>query len=88
MTDFAARHIGPDEAAQQHMLTSLGYSSLDELIRAALPSGAEHVITFGASPGPGSYVVHADAVAEVGSTNSIYRARKQTADPLVIQPPE
>ena len=41
MTDFAARHIGPDEAAQQHMLASLGYSSLDELTRAALPDGTE-----------------------------------------------
>ena len=41
MTDFAARHIGPDEAAQRHMLASLGYSSLDELIRAALPEGTE-----------------------------------------------
>jgi glycine dehydrogenase len=41
MTDFAARHIGPDEAAQQHMLDSLGYSSLDELTQAALPEGTE-----------------------------------------------
>ncbi|HEY6316136.1 MAG TPA: aminomethyl-transferring glycine dehydrogenase [Streptosporangiaceae bacterium] len=39
MTDFAARHIGPDEAAQQRMLDSLGYSSLDELTSAALPEG-------------------------------------------------
>jgi glycine dehydrogenase len=41
MTDFAARHIGPDEAAERHMLTNLGYSSLDELTRAALPAGTE-----------------------------------------------
>ena len=41
MTDFAARHIGPDEAAQRHMLASLGYSSLDDLTRAALPEGTE-----------------------------------------------
>jgi glycine dehydrogenase len=41
MTDFAARHIGPDEAAQRHMLISLGYSSLDELTGAALPAGTE-----------------------------------------------
>ena len=41
MTDFAARHIGPDEAAQQHMLASLGYSSLDELTMAALPAGTQ-----------------------------------------------
>ncbi|MGH3152643.1 MAG: aminomethyl-transferring glycine dehydrogenase, partial [Streptosporangiaceae bacterium] len=41
MTDFAARHIGPSEAAQQQMLDGLGYGSLDELIRAALPAGTE-----------------------------------------------
>src|SRR5580704_5649796 len=41
MTDFAARHIGPDEAAQRYMLASLGYASLDELIRAALPEDAQ-----------------------------------------------
>src|SRR6516164_2980694 len=39
MTDFAVRHIGPTPAEQQHMLGSLGYSSLDELITAALPEG-------------------------------------------------
>ncbi len=41
MTDFAARHIGPSEADQRHMLGSLGYSSLDELTRAALPEGTQ-----------------------------------------------
>ncbi len=41
MTDFAARHIGPDEAAQRHMLASLGYASLDELTRAALPEDTQ-----------------------------------------------
>ena len=41
MTDFAARHIGPDGAAQRHMLANLGYASLDELIRAALPEDAQ-----------------------------------------------
>ena len=39
MTDFAVRHIGPTSADQQHMLGSLGYSSLDELTTAALPDG-------------------------------------------------
>jgi glycine dehydrogenase len=39
MTDFAVRHIGPTPAEQQHMLGSLGYSSLDELTTAALPDG-------------------------------------------------
>jgi putative Ig domain-containing protein len=62
--------------------TALGYQEF------TLRSGAEQVIPFGASPGPGSYIVHADAVAEVGSTNTIYRARKQTAETLVIAAPE
>ena len=39
MTDFTVRHIGPSAADQQRMLAELGYSSLDELIRAALPEG-------------------------------------------------
>ena len=37
--EFAQRHIGPAEAAQTRMLEVVGYSSLDELTRAALPPG-------------------------------------------------
>lgn len=62
--------------------TALGYQEF------TLPSGGEQVIPFGASPGPATYIVHADAVAEVASSNTIYRARKQTVDPLVIQAPQ
>ena len=62
--------------------TALGYQEF------TLAAGAEQVIPFGSSPGPGTYIVHADAVAEVASTNTIYRARKQTAERLVIQAPE
>ena len=62
--------------------TALGYQEF------TLRSGGEQVIPFGSSPGTGTYAVHADAVAEVASTNTIYRARKQTAAALVIQAPE
>jgi hypothetical protein len=62
--------------------TALGYQEF------TLRSGAEQVIPFGSSPGPATYIVHAYAVGEVSSTNTIYRARKQTADPLVIQSPD
>lgn len=62
--------------------TALGYQEF------TLKSGKQQVIPFGSSPGPGTYVVHADAVAEVASTNAIYRARKQTADALVIESPQ
>jgi glycine dehydrogenase len=35
---FPQRHIGPDEADQQHMLKTLGLSSLDELISQTVPA--------------------------------------------------
>src|SRR5215469_3680134 len=37
--DFAARHIGPSAADVDHMLGTLGYTSLDELTTTALPAG-------------------------------------------------
>src|SRR5580658_7037421 len=43
LTDFAARHIGPSEADQRRMLDALGYASLDELTRAALPAGTPEI---------------------------------------------
>ena len=62
--------------------TALGYQEFE------IKAGAEQVIPFGSEPGPGSYVVHADAVGEVVKTNTIYRARKQTTGKLVIHSPE
>ncbi|KAA9086655.1 aminomethyl-transferring glycine dehydrogenase [Microbacterium radiodurans] len=37
-TDFAARHIGTDGAAQRRMLDALGYDALDDLVGRAVPS--------------------------------------------------
>ena len=37
MSEFPSRHIGPTESATHHMLSTLGYASLDELIDAAVP---------------------------------------------------
>ena len=34
---FASRHIGPDAAEQQTMLSALGFESLDDLVAAAMP---------------------------------------------------
>ncbi|MGI8676068.1 MAG: aminomethyl-transferring glycine dehydrogenase [Nocardioidaceae bacterium] len=34
---FRRRHIGPDAAEQEHMLTALGYDSLDSFMAAAVP---------------------------------------------------
>jgi glycine dehydrogenase len=41
LTDFTVRHVGPSPAEQRHMLRELGYSSVDELIAAALPEGTQ-----------------------------------------------
>jgi glycine cleavage system P protein (glycine dehydrogenase) len=38
--EFARRHIGPSSDEQRRMLSAVGYSSLDELTRAALPPSA------------------------------------------------
>ena len=51
MTGFASRHIGPSDTALRHMLDSLGYSSLDELTRAALPEGTAEVDAAGLAIG-------------------------------------
>ena len=39
MTTFADRHIGTDAAAQEIMLQAVGYSSVDDLMDAAVPTG-------------------------------------------------
>jgi hypothetical protein len=62
--------------------TTLGYQKF------TLRSGAGQVISFGASPGPGEYIVHADVVAEVARTHTIHRVRKETKEALVIQSPQ
>ena len=35
---FSARHIGTDASAQAEMLATLGYDSVDELVKAAVPA--------------------------------------------------
>ena len=47
---FSARHIGPSAEAQQAMLATLGYSSLDDLLTAALPVGTAAPASLAALP--------------------------------------
>ena len=59
--------------------TTLGYQ------RSNLKAGATGMpIPFGETLPPGTYVVHADAVAEIPARNSILRQRLQTAAPLPV----
>jgi len=59
--------------------TALGYQHFD------LKAGITGIqIPFGETLPPGTYVVHADAVAEIAARNSILRQRLQTPIPLPV----
>jgi hypothetical protein len=60
--------------------TALGYQHFT-----VSPKSSTPLIPFASSLPGGKYVIHADAVAEVESNNSIYRARQQTPSPLNVQ---
>ncbi len=49
---FSGRHIGPAAEDQQAMLATLGYSSLDDLLAAALPDGVRAPASLAALPSP------------------------------------
>ena len=60
--------------------TALGYQHFN------IAAGAQQEIPFGSSPGPGTYVVRADAVAHFPHTQHVLRAHKQTGEgELVVQ---
>ena len=59
--------------------TTLGYQHFTLAGEKSSP-----VIPFSSAPGPGRYVIHADAVAHHPGGHHIYRARKQTSEPLPI----
>jgi glycine dehydrogenase len=49
---FSDRHIGPSAEDQQAMLATLGYSSLDDLLTAALPDGVRAPASLASLPSP------------------------------------
>ncbi len=55
----------------------LGYQQFNFAGQSTIPE-----IPFGSSLPQGSYIVHADVIAEVPDKNAIYRARLQTSEPL------
>ena len=59
----------------------LGYEQLT-----VTPRSRSKAVLFGSALPYGSYVVHADTIAEIASTNLIYRARLQS-QPIAVSPP-
>ena len=49
--DFSRRHIGPDEASRQEMLSFLDFSSLDQLIQEIVPSSIRRTDEMNVGPG-------------------------------------
>ena len=49
--DFSRRHIGPDEASRQEMLSFLDFSSLDQLIQEIVPSSIRRADEMNVGPG-------------------------------------
>lgn len=66
-------------ATDTNRATAIGYQ------RFTLNPGEKDIpVTFGTTLPPGSYVIHADAVAEIPSRNNILRQRLQTPQPLQV----
>lgn len=59
--------------------TALGYQHFKLAAQSSSP-----VIPFGSSPGQGTYYVRVDAVAHQPTHHYVYRANKQTSDPIKL----
>lgn len=72
-SEFVARHIGPDAAAQDDMLRTLGVNSMDELIRQVVPASilSEQSLNVGASYSEDLALSH---LREIASKNKRYRS--------------
>ena len=70
---FVDRHIGPNEAEQAKMLALLGFSSLDELSAAAMPSSIE-IDGDLELPAPATEAELLDRLAEMAGRNNPLRA--------------
>lgn len=74
---FTARHIGTDAAAQATMLAAVGYASVDELVKAAVPASI-HVDPRATSDIPAA-ATEAEALAELRELAS----QNRTARPMI-----
>src|SRR5687768_8487485 len=52
---FVRRHIGPGEAETRDMLTTIGYTSLDELIDTVVPEGIRFRKSLATGPAASEY---------------------------------
>jgi len=89
VNDFVGRHIGPTDAEQAHMLSTIGVASLDALLAETVPASIRMAESL---PMPGSRTVtdvlgelRALAERNVGRTSLIGQGYYGTITPPVIQ---
>ena len=70
---FIARHVGPNAAEQQAMLSTLGYASLDAFIDAVVPEKIRFRNTLAIGPERSEAEVLA-SLKQVAATNQIFRS--------------
>jgi glycine dehydrogenase len=70
---FLDRHLGPDQAAQAHMLSALGYGTLDQLIAAAVPAAIRSAPLRSIPPARAEHDALAD-LARIASGNQVFRS--------------
>ncbi|WBU38112.1 aminomethyl-transferring glycine dehydrogenase [Homoserinibacter sp. YIM 151385] len=90
---FADRHIGTDSVEQLHMLQTVGYGTIDELMDAAVPSGIRVAAAAAEQSGIPAAVSEREALAELRALAGRNRVRRSmiglgyhgTITPAVIQ---
>jgi len=70
---FTFRHIGPNEREIDEMLSYLGYSSLDEMVAATVPSGIRSSQPLQIGPGRSEYELLKE-LKEIASKNVVNRS--------------
>jgi glycine dehydrogenase len=74
---FADRHIGTDAAAQRAMLDTLGYDSVDALVRAAVPASIQ------SAPGSTGHIPPAATEAEALAELRTLASQNRVARPMI-----
>jgi glycine dehydrogenase len=74
---FADRHIGTDAAAQRTMLDTLGYDSVDALVRAAVPASIQ------SAAGPTGHIPPAATEAEALAELRVLASQNRVARPMI-----
>jgi glycine dehydrogenase len=72
-SEFAARHIGPNEAETKEMLDEIGVNSIEELINKTIPAGIRLQTELNV-PEPVSECEYVSELKEIAQQNKVYKS--------------